>query len=136
MSAIPEDFIKKTAKLSDDVTRPFPASKKIYVEGSRPDIQVPMREVECTPTHTEQGDELNPPIYIYDTSGPYTDPQVKIDLLKSDGSKSGASTLRTLSGGLTGSPSTTGEGGKARGSFCRSRSPRTGGPARSSLRCW
>ena len=45
MSAIPEDFINKTSKLSDDVTRPFPNSKKIYVEGSRKDILVPMREV-------------------------------------------------------------------------------------------
>ncbi|TDX99561.1 phosphomethylpyrimidine synthase ThiC [Thiohalophilus thiocyanatoxydans] len=80
MSAIPEDFIQKTAQLSDDVTRPFPSSKKTYVTGSREDLRVPMREVECTPTHTEQGEELNPPIYIYDTSGPYTDPQVTIDL--------------------------------------------------------
>ncbi|MDZ7805373.1 phosphomethylpyrimidine synthase ThiC [Thiohalophilus sp.] len=82
MSAIPEEFIQKTAKLSDDVTRPFPSSKKTYVTGSREDLRVPLREVECTPTHTEQGDELNPPIYIYDTSGPYTDPQVSIDLRK------------------------------------------------------
>ena len=82
MSAIPEEFLKKTAQLSDDVTRPFSASKKIYVEGSRPDIRVPMREVEQATTHSDQGEELNPPIYIYDTSGPYTDPAVSIDLLK------------------------------------------------------
>ncbi|MDZ7661042.1 phosphomethylpyrimidine synthase ThiC [Thiohalophilus sp.] len=82
MSAIPEEFIQKTAKLSDDVTRPFPSSKKTYVTGSRDDIRVPLREVECTPTHTEQGEEHNLPIYIYDTSGPYTDPQVSIDLRK------------------------------------------------------
>ncbi|MFO7604275.1 MAG: phosphomethylpyrimidine synthase ThiC, partial [Gammaproteobacteria bacterium] len=82
MSAIPEDFIKRTAQLSDDVTRPFPASTKIHVEGSRPDIRVPMREVEQESTITAQGDEPNPPIYIYDTSGPYTDPTVHIDLLK------------------------------------------------------
>jgi len=82
MSAIPEDFITRTTQLSDDVTRPFPSSKKIYVEGSRPDVRVPMREVEQETTITEQGDEPNPPIYIYDTSGPYTDPTVNIDLLK------------------------------------------------------
>ena len=82
MSAIPEDFITRTSQLSDDVTRPFPSSKKIHVEGSRPDIRVPMREVEQETTVTEQGDEPNPPIYIYDTSGPYTDPTVNIDLLK------------------------------------------------------
>ena len=82
MSAIPEDFIKNTARLSDEVTRPFSASKKIYIEGSRPDIRVPMREVTTTPTHTENGIEENLPITIYDTSGPYTDPEIKINLLK------------------------------------------------------
>lgn len=82
MSAIPEDFINKTSKLSDDVTRPFPSSKKIYVQGSREDISVPMREVAQAVTHGMNGDEINPPIYIYDTSGPYTDPNARIDLMK------------------------------------------------------
>jgi len=82
MSAIPEDFIKKTAQLSEDITRPFPSSKKIYVEGSRPDIRVPMREVATLPTQTASGEEPNLPITIYDTSGPYTDPEADIDLLK------------------------------------------------------
>jgi len=81
MSAIPEEFVRKTARLSDEVTKPFPASRKIFVEGSRPDIRVPMREVSLTPTHTNQGIEVNPPVYIYDTSGPYTDPNARIDLL-------------------------------------------------------
>ncbi len=81
MSAIPEEFVRKTAKLSDEVTKPFPASRKIHVEGSRPDIRVPMREVTLTATHTNQGIEENPPVYIYDTSGPYTDPDARIDLL-------------------------------------------------------
>ena len=45
MSAIPEDFIKKTAQLSGEVTRPFPNSRKIYVQGSRDDLRVPMREI-------------------------------------------------------------------------------------------
>ena len=81
MSAIPEEFVRKTARLSDEVTKPFPASQKIYVEGSRPDIRVPMREVTLTPTHTSQGVEENPPVYIYDTSGPYTAPDARIDLL-------------------------------------------------------
>ncbi len=81
MSAIPEEFVRKTAKLSDEVTKPFPASRKIYVEGSRPDIRVPMREVTLTPTHASDGVEENPPVYIYDTSGPYTDPRARIDLL-------------------------------------------------------
>jgi phosphomethylpyrimidine synthase len=73
MSAIPEDFVQTTARLSDEVTKPFPASQKRYVEGSRPDIRVPMREVDLTPTHTSSGVEENPPVYVYDTSGPYTD---------------------------------------------------------------
>jgi phosphomethylpyrimidine synthase len=81
MSAIPEEFARKTARLSDQVTKPFPASQKIYVEGSRPDIRVPMREVRLTSTHTSQGVEENPPVNIYDTSGPYTDPDAVIDLL-------------------------------------------------------
>jgi phosphomethylpyrimidine synthase len=81
MSAIPEDFIRKTARLSDEVTKPFPNSRKIYVQGSRADLRVPMREVTLTPTHTRQGVEENPPVYVYDTSGPYTDPAAVIDLL-------------------------------------------------------
>ena len=82
MSAIPEEFIQKTARLSEEVTRPFPNSKKTYVEGSRPDIRVGMREVEQTPTLTHTGAEQNPPIPIYDTSGPYTDPTGDIDLMQ------------------------------------------------------
>ncbi len=80
MSAIPEEFLRKTSALSDEVTRPFAASKKIYVQGSRPDLRVPMREVALTPTRINDGGEENPPIYIYDTSGPYTDPAAQIDL--------------------------------------------------------
>jgi phosphomethylpyrimidine synthase len=82
MSAIPESFLKKTASVSEAVTKPFPNSKKIYVEGSRPDLRVPMREVIQTPTHTGDGVEENPPITIYDTSGPYSDPSETIDLMQ------------------------------------------------------
>jgi len=82
MSAIPEDFIRSTARVSEAVTRPFPNSRKIFVEGSRPDIRVPMREVSQDPTQASMGAEENPPITVYDTSGPYTDPQARIDLLQ------------------------------------------------------
>lgn len=82
MSAIPEDFIRSTARVSEAVTRPFPNSRKIFVEGSRPDIRVPMREVSQDPTQATMGAEENPPITVYDTSGPYTDPQARIDLLQ------------------------------------------------------
>ena len=82
MSAIPEDFIKKTAELSEEVTRPFPNSTKVFVQGSRPDIRVPMREIEQASTPASFGEEENPPITVYDTSGPFTDPEKQIDLLK------------------------------------------------------
>ncbi|NCA68748.1 MAG: phosphomethylpyrimidine synthase ThiC [Sphingobacteriia bacterium] len=81
MSAIPRAFVEKTAELSEEVTRPFPASRKIYVTGSRPDLRVPMREIMLTPTRSSSGLEENPPITVYDTSGPYTDPTARIDLL-------------------------------------------------------
>ncbi len=82
MSAIPEDFIRKTARLSDEVTRPFPSSRKIHVQGSRPDIRVPMRQVAQADTPASFGSEQNPPITLYDTSGPYTDPAASIDLMR------------------------------------------------------
>lgn len=82
MSAIPEDFINETTRLSEDATGPFPNARKIYVEGSHPGVSVPMREISQDVTHAFDGDEENPPIYVYDTSGPYTDPEAGIDLLK------------------------------------------------------
>jgi phosphomethylpyrimidine synthase len=82
MSAIPEDFVQKALKLSEEITKPFPKSKKVYIQGSRADIRVGMREVECAPTTTQGLNEDNPPITIYDTSGPFTDPDIEIDLMK------------------------------------------------------
>ena len=61
-------------------TQPMPNSRKVYVTGSRPDIRVPMREISLTDTRTDRGVEKNPPVLVYDTSGPYTDPAVNIDL--------------------------------------------------------
>ena len=61
-------------------TTPKPASDKIYVQGSRPDIRVPMRQVSLTPTSGRFGDEDNPPVQLYDTSGPYTDPAGQTDI--------------------------------------------------------
>ncbi len=58
----------------------FPASKKVYKEGSRPDVRVPFREVTLTPTAGRFGNEDNAPLSLYDTSGPYTDDAVKLDL--------------------------------------------------------
>ncbi len=81
MSAIPQSLVEATAVLGADATRPYPNSRKIYVQGSRPDIRVPMREIEQADTPTRLGSEQNPPITVYDTSGPYTDPAADIDLL-------------------------------------------------------
>ncbi len=66
-------------ELSEEVRRPFPRSKKIYVEGSR-GIRVPMREVTLSDSPGSHGGQPNPPFPIYDTSGPYTDPDAAIDL--------------------------------------------------------
>lgn len=65
-----------------DLTRILPASKKVYIQGSRADIQVPMRAIELTDTPTGLGGEQNPDILVYDTSGVYTDPKVAINLNK------------------------------------------------------
>ena len=67
--------------LQEGITRtPFPGSRKMYVGGKNHHIHVPMRQIELSPTKTEKGLEENPPLCVYDTSGPYTDPTVKIDL--------------------------------------------------------
>ncbi|MFK5969526.1 MAG: phosphomethylpyrimidine synthase ThiC [Candidatus Marithrix sp.] len=62
-------------------TQPFPNSKKIYLTGSRPDIKVPMREISLSATQIENSaPEINPPIAVYDPSGPYTDPNININV--------------------------------------------------------
>lgn len=70
--------------ITDRITRTqLPASQKQYVTGSRPDIQVPVREISLTDTHHSSGAKTsNDPFIVYDTSGPYTDPSVAIDLQK------------------------------------------------------
>jgi len=82
MSAIPDEFIKNTARLSEEVTRPFSNSKKIYIQGSREDVRVGMREIQQSDTSDSLGFEVNPPITVYDTSGPFSDPDIEIDLMK------------------------------------------------------
>ncbi|MFN4328951.1 MAG: phosphomethylpyrimidine synthase ThiC [Limnobacter sp.] len=79
MNANP-DFLAATAKVDEAAIQPLPNSRKVYVQGSRPDIQVPMREITQDATPTAFGGEQNPPIYVYDCSGPYTDPNAKIDI--------------------------------------------------------
>ncbi|WP_244865278.1 phosphomethylpyrimidine synthase ThiC [Xylanibacillus composti] len=65
---------------STDMLNAFPNSRKVYKSGSRPDIRVPLREIEQHVTNTDQGTAHNPPVRVYDTSGPYTDPDVQTDV--------------------------------------------------------
>ena len=73
-------FLAATATVDEAAIQPLPNSRKVYVQGSRPDIQVPMREIPQSDTPAAMGAEQNPPIFVYDCSGPYTDPNVKIDI--------------------------------------------------------
>lgn len=74
--------LSESAKVDEQSVQPFTRSRKIYVQGSRPDIQVPMREISLDDTPTDFGGEANAPVLVYDTSGPYTDPTVQIDVRK------------------------------------------------------
>lgn len=75
-----ETFTRDTAQVDQAAVKPLPNSRKVYVSGSNPDIRVPMREITQTDTVTRSGAEKNPSIYVYDTSGPYTDPEIAIDI--------------------------------------------------------
>jgi phosphomethylpyrimidine synthase len=80
MNALPSQLLQDTQKLSEEVTRPILGSQKIYVQGSREDIRVPMREITLSDTPMIFGAEKNAPFTVYDTSGPYTDLNAAIDL--------------------------------------------------------
>jgi len=75
-----DQFIGKDAQLDDDALKPFANSKKIYIQGSTPDIQVPFREISISDTPSEFGAEKNAPVLVYDTSGPYTDLKYDINI--------------------------------------------------------
>lgn len=62
------------------MTTPLPGSRKVYVTGSWPDIRVPMREIELADTVRGDSREPNEPVIVYDSSGPYTDPDCRIDI--------------------------------------------------------
>ena len=98
MNANPK-FLNLAAEVGAAAINPLPNSRKIYVTGSRPDLRVPMREISQSDTHASNGAEKNPPIYVYDCSGPYTDPAAKIDI------RSGLPALREIVVG-TGTAST------------------------------
>ena len=65
------------------------AARRVYVQGSRPDLRVPFREVVQSPTRGASGDTPNLPLRLYDTSGPHGDPGVSVD------PKDGLPALRT-----------------------------------------
>ncbi|NTV09641.1 MAG: phosphomethylpyrimidine synthase ThiC, partial [Zoogloea sp.] len=73
-------FVASTAHVDEAAIAPLPNSRKVYIQGSRPDIRVPMREVSQADTPTAFGGEKNPPIFVYDCSGPYSDPAAQIDI--------------------------------------------------------
>jgi len=74
------DFKAAEAHVDEAAVQPLPKSRKVYAPGLRADIRVPMREITQGDTHASSGVEKNPPLYVYDTSGPYTDPAVRIDI--------------------------------------------------------
>ena len=74
--------------MEDKIRISYPNSEKVYLQGVRfPNIRVGMRKVNLTPTVTindkgEQKFHENAPVFVYDTSGPYSDPNIEIDLKK------------------------------------------------------
>lgn len=80
MSATADSFLSQRARVDDKAVESFPNSTKIYVQGSRSDIRVPMREISLSKTHIGETPTENPPLTVYDTSGPYTDPAIDIDI--------------------------------------------------------
>ncbi len=79
MNANPK-FLSATAHVDEAAVKPLPNSRKVYVQGSHADIQVPMREISQSDTPASFGAQPNAPMFVYDTSGPYTDPRAAIDI--------------------------------------------------------
>ena len=82
MNAVPEVALAERAELDPELTRPLPGSRKVYVPSADGSLQVPMRQIDQNPTRERAGMVPNPAIYVYDTSGPYTDPTIAIDVRK------------------------------------------------------
>ena len=81
MNAIPEELTKITIRKQAEI-KAFPASEKVYITDGNTDLRVPMRKISLADTQLSSGMEKNTPVYVYDTSGPYTDAKVKTDLVK------------------------------------------------------
>lgn len=82
MTSKTPSFTATAASVDPAAIQPLPNSRKIYQTGSRPDLRVPFREISLADTPSHFGAEPNPPLSVYDTSGPYTDPSVQIDIRK------------------------------------------------------
>jgi phosphomethylpyrimidine synthase len=91
MENSPSNASESNATLTDKgidssalTTKPYPSSKKIYVQGTQSGVRVAMREILQNPTRNTKGEavEENPPLVVYDPSGPYTDPNVTTDIRK------------------------------------------------------
>jgi phosphomethylpyrimidine synthase len=85
MSVSPTEYVFAQGADSLISREPFPNSRKIYVQGSDPTIQVGMREIRQSATQAGRNGltaEDNPPITVYDASGPYTDPDIALDVRK------------------------------------------------------
>jgi phosphomethylpyrimidine synthase len=75
--------LKNLEKNYQSYIEPLPSSEKVYVEGDSSCVQVGMRKIKQTETPTTSGESIkNPDFYVYDTSGPYTDPAIEIDFYK------------------------------------------------------
>src|SRR3954465_6685033 len=75
-------MISETEKTEPTAETPLPNSKKIYLRGSlHPDLRVPFREISLAPTKTMSGEiEVNEPVRVYDTTGPWADPAVALQV--------------------------------------------------------
>ena len=82
MTSKTPSFTATAASVDPAAIQPLPNSRKIYQTGSRPDLRVPFREISLADTPSQFGAEPNPSLSVYDTSGPYTDPTVQIDIRK------------------------------------------------------
>ncbi len=79
MNANPK-FLNAAAQIDEAAIGPLPNSRKVYIDGTQKGVRVPMREVTQSDTAASFGKEKNPSIFVYDTSGPYTDPECNIDI--------------------------------------------------------
>lgn len=74
--------LSQVARVDEASIQPMPGARKVYIEGSRPEIRVPFRDISLDDTPTDFDGEQNEPVRVYDTSGPYTDPDVSVDVRK------------------------------------------------------